>query len=397
MPSARLIVIAGETSGDRLGAALLAELNTHMPIDCAGIGGPQLQQQGMQCWWQAEQLAVFGLFEVLRHLPRLLRLRRQLQAEIIAWQPDLVITIDAPDFNLPLAKKLRQRGIRVLHYVCPSVWAWRPGRVKTLRLAVDRVMCLLPFEARFLHQHQVPASYTGHPLVARLQQFQQDPLQQPERLRAQLGVSATATVVALLPGSRRSEVTRLWPLFLLAAKRLPDAVSMVTCAVNADLNAWMQQQQQKLAPELHIHWLDPARHGSWQALQLADAALLASGTVTLEAMLLGTPMVVSYRLHALSWWLLRHLRLYKAAHVSLPNLLAGEQIVPELLQHDASANSLAAALQAVLAEQGQQQARQLRALSAQLLLTQDGGGQPLESAAAVVRAMLTHTENNLPC
>jgi len=388
MTAARLIVIAGETSGDRLGAALLAELSTRLRTESAGIGGPQMQGQGLECWWHADELAVFGLIEVLRHLPRLLRLRRQLLDKIIAWQPDLVVTIDAPDFNLPLAIKLRQRGIRVVHYVCPSVWAWRQGRVKTLRRAVDRVMCLLPFETQFLHRHGVPASYTGHPLVPALLQFRQDPQQQPEHLRSRLDWSPEATVLAMLPGSRDSEIRRLWPLFLHTARRLSQPMQMVTCAVTAEQRQWMQQQQQALAPECHIHWLEPARHGSWQALHMADVALLGSGTVTLEALLLATPMVVSYRLHTLTWMLLKHLRLYKAAHVSLPNLLAGKRVVPELLQRAANADTLAVAINALLGEQGRQQSQQLRAIGSRMLSEQGDAGQPLASAAEVVCAML---------
>jgi lipid-A-disaccharide synthase len=388
MTAARLIVIAGETSGDRLGAALLAELSTRLRTETAGIGGPQMQGQGLECWWRADELAVFGLVEVVRHLPRLLRLRRQLLHKIIAWQPDLVVTIDAPDFNLPLAIKLRQNGIRVLHYVCPSVWAWRQGRVRTLRRAVDRVMCLLPFEAEFLHRHGVPASYTGHPLVPGLLRFRQDPQQRSEHLRSQLGWSTDDIVLALLPGSRDSEIRRLWPLFLRTAMRLPQPLQMVTCAISAEQRQWMQQQQQALAPECHIHWLEPAGHGSWQALRMADVALLASGTVTLEALLLETPMVVSYRLHALTWMLLKHLRLYKAAHVSLPNLLAGKRVVPELLQQAASADNLAAAIHALLGEQGQQQSQQLRAIGNRMLAEQGDAEQPLASAAEVVCAVL---------
>ncbi len=390
MAAVRLIVIAGETSGDRLGAGLLRELQTRMPVTCAGIGGPQLQEQGLECWWRAEDLALLGLVEVLRHLPRLLRLRRRLCHRIMAWQADLVITIDAPEFNLPLAKRLRRRGIRVVHYVCPSVWAWRRGRVKTLRRATDRVMCLLPFEAQFLHQHRVHSDYTGHPLVPQLLEFQQDPCQQPELLRARLGLPASSCLLALLPGSRDSEIHGLWPLFVQAAGLLPMPVQIVSCAVNPAQQRWMQQQQQRLAPDLSVHWLDPARHGSWQALRMADAALLASGTVTLEAMLLATPMVVSYRMHPLSWFLLKHLRLYKAAHVSLPNLLAGRDLVPELLQHDASPDSLATALQAMLGAQGRQQRQQLRALG-QCLLTHPSSGEavrPLDSAADVICAVL---------
>lgn len=389
MTVSRLIVIAGETSGDRLGAQLLAELNPRVQFESAGIGGPALQQQGLQCWWHADELAVFGLVEVLRHLPRLLRLRRQLLQRIVTWQPDLVITIDAPDFNLPLAKKLRQHGIRVLHYVCPSVWAWRQGRVQTLRQATDRVMCLLPFEAQFLQRHQVTASYTGHPLVALLQQFQQQPHYAPQRLREQLGLSSDDTVLALMPGSRESEIQRLWPLFLRAATRLPQPLQIVSCAAHAGLRPWLEQQHRQLAPELPMHWLEPADHGSWQALRVADAALLASGTITLEAMLLATPMVVSYRLHALSWLLLKQLRLYKAAYVSLPNLLAAGPMVPELLQDQASPDRLAEALLPLLGEAGRVQHQRLHELSARMLLDQQtAAAQPLTSAAAVVSAML---------
>jgi len=278
------------------------------------------------------------------------------------------------------------------------VWAWRQGRVKTLRQATDRVMCLLPFEAQFLHRHQVSATYTGHPLVALLQQFQQQPRHAPQRLREQLGLSSDDTVLALMPGSRESEIQRLWPLFLRAAERLPQPLQMVTCAAHAQLRPWLEQQHRQLAPDLSLHWLEPADHGSWQALRMADVALLASGTITLEAMLLATPMVVSYRLHALSWLLLKQLRLYKAAHVSLPNLLAAERVVPELLQDQANADQLAIAVGALLGAQGRRQQQRLRAISGQMLTGQQlDAGQPMATAAGVVCAMLANHDRARPC
>lgn len=366
MAALRLVLIAGETSGDHLGANLVQALSEREPLlELAGIGGPRLRQLGLQGWWTTEELTAFGLVEVLRHLPRLLRLRKQLLRKIIAWQPDLVITIDAPDFNLPLGRRLRSHGIKVVHYVCPSVWAWRQGRVSTLRQAADMTLCLLPFEAQFLHQHQVPARFTGHPLRTQMQAFMQQPEQQPQAIREQLQLHPTVPVVALLPGSRSSEIRTLWPLFLRAASQLPAAVQLLTCAINPQQLVWMQAQQRLLLPQAHMHWLDPQQHGSWRALLAADAAMLCSGTVTLEAMLVATPMLVAYRMHALSWFLLKHLRLYKAKYVSLPNLLASRLLVPELLQGAANASTLTTTCTELLSAHGASMREQLQDLNHQ--------------------------------
>lgn len=338
-PGPRIALIAGELSGDLLGAELMAALRERCPqARFLGVCGPRMRAQGCQGLDDIEALSVMGLVEVLRHLPRLLRLRRRLIGEILAWQPDLVIGIDAPDFNLGLELRLRRRGLRTLHYVSPSVWAWRRYRVKKIRRAVDRMLTLLPFERDFYLGHGVDARYVGHPLAERY------PLQ-PDRAaaRSALGLDGDAPVVALLPGSRRSEVRRLGPLFLDAAVHLlrqqPTLRFVLPCA--------------KPSIEVELRDLLAGHPGLAACCQLtagaadramtaADVVLLASGTATLEAMLCHRPMVMAYTLHPLTYQLAR--RLVRLPYYSLPNLIAGEALVEEFIQDQASPAALAAAL-----------------------------------------------------
>lgn len=343
-PSKKVALITGEASGDLLGANLVEALHkTHPDLKLAGIGGSRLQDVGCECWWDYHELAVFGLVEVLKHLPRLLKLRRQLLQRLLDWKPDFVITIDAPDFNLPLAAKLKQHGIPVVHYVCPSIWAWRQSRVHTLAKSVDHVLCLLPFEQSFLNQHNVAATFVGHPAADQINPQRTD---QPN-IRQQHQIPESQPVIALLPGSRDSEIKRLLLPFLQSIAHLKQPVTVVTALTKDSHRSLFKQYQQAWLPDTPVIMLDgpTAAH---TALQSADAALLASGTVTLEAMLCGCPMVVAYRLQGLTWQILKQFKLYKAKYVCLPNLLADDALVPEVLQNDVTPERLAEELQTLL-------------------------------------------------
>ena len=339
----RVGLIAGEPSGDALGAALIEALRRRVPkLECVGIAGPAMRAAGCRALYAAEELAVMGLFEVLRHLPRLLRIRRGLLRQLLADPPDVLVGIDAPDFNLPIEARLRRAGIRTVHYVSPSVWAWREGRIRRIARAVDRMLTLFPFEAAFYERHGVPVSVVGHPLSARLK-----PVTPAERqaARAELGLPADQPVLALLPGSRAGEYRRLAGLFLdtaqwLRANGRPCAVvvPLIDAAARAVVEAALRER-----PGLRCTLLDGQAQ---RAMAGADAVLLASGTATLEAMLLARPMVVAYRLAPLTYAIAR--RLVHTPYVAIPNLLAGRRLVPEFIQHAATPAALGAALAELL-------------------------------------------------
>lgn len=340
----RVGLIAGEPSGDALGAALIEALRRRVPeLECVGIAGPAMRAAGCRALYAAEELAVMGLFEVLRHLPRLLRIRRGLLRQLLADPPDVLVGIDAPDFNLPIEARLRRAGIRTVHYVSPSVWAWREGRIRRIAAAVDRMLTLFPFEAAFYERHGVPVSVVGHPLSACLK-----PVTPAQRAaaRAELGLPADTPVLALLPGSRASEYRRLTGLFLdtaqwLRANGRPCAV--VVPLVDAAARAAVEGELRARGAGLSCTLLDGQAQ---RAMTAADAVLLASGTATLEAMLLARPMVVAYRLSPLTYAIAR--RLVRAPHVAIPNLLAGRRLVPEFIQHAATPAALGAALAELL-------------------------------------------------
>jgi lipid-A-disaccharide synthase len=339
----QVAIIAGEASGDRLGASLItAALALRPDLKFAGVAGPAMKQAGCETWYDSRELAVMGLFEVVRHLPRLRRLKAQLERKLLAERPNLVIGIDAPDFNLRVERVVRRAGIPTVHYVCPSVWAWRPGRVKTIRESCDLVLCLLPFEPDFLAKHRIAAEFVGHPLADEI----------PARVdrgaaRRQLGLPESP-VIAILPGSRHSEVERLGPLFAqtiawLSAHR--EGVSFAAPMATPEL-------RKQFAAELHRHASSTATHlfdGQAQpVIAASDVVLVASGTATLEAMLLKRPMVVAYRVSPLSAALVRLFRLIRADFAALPNLLAGRQLVPEFLQERATPEALGGALLEIL-------------------------------------------------
>ncbi|MDO4708212.1 MAG: lipid-A-disaccharide synthase [Pseudomonadota bacterium] len=379
----RIALCAGEASGDILGAGLITALRERFAhAEFAGIGGAQMRAAGMHIWHDAEALAVMGLAEVLAHLPRLLRLRKQFRQQVLDWQADIFIGIDAPDFNLGVEKWLKQRGLSTVHYVSPSVWAWRENRAAKMGEAADRVLCLFPMEPPIYARHGVDAVFVGHPMAdeiplhpdraaarARLgvdavfvghPMADEIPLH-PERAaaRARLGVDASAPLLALLPGSRLGEIRRMLPTFLAAARQIgaqkpglevliPAASPACRAAIEAiiadtGLGTWNTQPGKSgtsTAPPDFRLFDAQAR----EAMIASDCVLLASGTAALEAMLCKRPMVIGHRISAPSYAIVKHLRLLKTRHVSLPNILAGKTLVPEFLQDECTPANLAQAV-----------------------------------------------------
>ncbi len=331
-------LVAGEASGDILGAGLIRALKARYPqARFTGIGGPLMCAEGMVSLYPMERLSVMGLVEVLGRLRELFAIRRGLLDHFTGDRPDVFIGIDAPDFNLRLEKPLRAAGIPTVHYVSPSVWAWRQGRIKTIRKAVDCMLTLFPFEVDFYREHGVRAVCVGHPLADEL------PLR-PDVVQARhaLNLPQDRPVVAILPGSRHGEVSRIGPVFMETLVRIHQRrgdVHFVIPAVNADRKAQIAGLLQALGGTLPVTLIEGQ---SRTAMMAADVVLLASGTATLEAMLLKKPMVVAYRLALLTYWIMR--RLIQVPWVSLPNLLAGRELVPELLQHAAVPERLATAV-----------------------------------------------------
>ncbi|MFI8747945.1 lipid-A-disaccharide synthase [Pseudomonas sp. NPDC077186] len=332
----RIALVAGEASGDILGAGLIQALKARHPdAEFIGVGGARMEAEGLRSSFPMERLAVMGLVEVLGRLFELLGRRRQLARELIAAKPDLFIGIDAPDFNLGLELKLRRAGIKTVHYVSPSVWAWRQKRVLKIRDACDLMLTLFPFEAQFYDAHQVPVRFVGHPLADAI-----PPQADRAAAREALDLPQDETVVALMPGSRGGEVARLGELFLDAAIRLralrPGIRFLLPCATP---ERRAQLEQMLASRDLPLTLLDGRSH---EALAACDAVLIASGTATLEALLYKRPMVVAYRVAPLTYRILK--RLVKSPYISLPNLLAERLLVPELIQDAASADALAQSL-----------------------------------------------------
>jgi len=332
-------LVAGEASGDQLGAALIEALRGRRPdIRCFGVAGPRMVASGCEAWAAAEELAVMGLTEVLHHLPRLVRLRSRLIARFLKERPDVFVGIDAPEFNLGVAKRLKKKGLRTVQYVSPQVWAWRQGRVRTIGKSCDLVLCLLPFETGFYARHGVRAVFVGHPLADRI------PLEiDAKGARRALGLQA-GPVIALLPGSRLGEVERLGADFIAAAawiaQRRPQAVFIAPMASTA-VREVFERQRAACGGGPRIALLD----GQAQtALAAADGVIVASGTATLETLLSKRPMVVAYRLGAPTAFMLRRLGLVKVPYFSQPNLLMGRYRVPEFFQEAVTGEALGAAL-----------------------------------------------------
>jgi len=332
----RLGLVAGEASGDLLGGLLLQGLKARWPdLQAGGIGGPKLVAQGFEAWWPHERLSVFGYVDALGRLPELLRIRRQLAQRLLRERPAAFIGIDAPDFNFGLETRLREAGLKTIHFVCPSIWAWRGERVHKLKRAADHVLCLFPFEPALLRQHGIAATFVGHPLADAI------PLVPPKAAaRSALGLAEADTVVALLPGSRRSEISHVAPRLLAAAGlmlRQRPGLRFVMPVVPG-LRALVAPLVAEHAAGVGIELLDGRSH---EVLAACDLTLIASGTAALEAALFKRPMVITYHVAWLNWWRMKRLALQP--WFGLPNILCGEFVVPELIQDAATPEALATA------------------------------------------------------
>ena len=329
-------MVAGETSGDLLAGLLLDGLKTRWPeLQSFGIGGSHMTRMGFDAWWPSDKLAVRGYVEVLRHYREIVGIREQLKIRLLANPPDIFIGVDAPDFNLDLEAALKAKGIKTVHFVSPSIWAWRADRVEKIRRSVDHVLCIFPFEVALLAQHGIAATYVGHPLANVI------PMQ-PDRAAARvtLGLNELDTVVAILPGSRKSEIQYLAKRFFQAAaliNRALPAIKFIVPAIPA-----LKSEIQRMAHEAGLQGVQLLDGQSHTALAACDVTLIASGTATLEAALFKRPMVIAYNMNWLSWHIMQRKKLQP--WVGLPNILCEEFIVPELLQDKATPQALANAV-----------------------------------------------------
>lgn len=331
----RIGLVAGETSGDLLAASVLPHLGE---AQRAGIGGPAMQSAGFDAWWPSEMLAVRGYVEVLRAYPRLLALRRQLARRMLDWQPALFVGVDAPDFNLELERRLRHAGRRTAHFIGPSIWAWRPGRIERIRAAADHVLLLFPFEKAIYDRAGIAATYVGHPMADDI------PLEvSPAHARSALGLDVSRPTVAVLPGSRLSEIDAIGPVFIdtmAALARSRPELQFVVPAATPRLHARLQGMMSRIDP-LGLRAILLQGHAR-EAIAAADVVLVASGTATLEVALLRKPMVIAYRMASLSYRIMR--RMQMLPWIGLPNILCNASLVPEFIQDAATPQALAKAL-----------------------------------------------------
>jgi len=380
----RVALMAGEASGDLLGAHLLAALKERVPrLEAFGIGGPRMQSVGMQSWYPMEWFAVRGYVEVLRSLPKLLRVRRELKRRLLADPPDLFIGIDAPDFNLDLEVALRAGGIPTVQYVSPAIWGWRGERIHKIKRAVSKILALFPFEPEIYERAGVPVAYVGHPLADGFAEY-------PDRnaAREQMRISPKQTVVAILPGSRQSEVREMGELFVAAARlvseQIPNMHFLVPLVSRETRNIFEEAIYRQQAEALPITILFGHAH---MAMTAADAVLVASGTATLEAALLKRPMVISYKMPRLSAWIMR--RKAHLPYAGLPNILAGEFVVPELLQEEATAENLAQALCNQLQDKEVRKRLEARFLEIHRSLRQDTAKLAVEAILPLLNTVRT--------
>ncbi|MGH8031256.1 MAG: lipid-A-disaccharide synthase [Luteimonas sp.] len=377
----RVALCAGEASGDLLGAGLIEQLRRHFPNAVfAGVGGDAMRAVGMSTWHDAQELAVMGLSEVLSHLPRLLKLRCALRKRLLDWQPDVFVGIDAPDFNLGIERWLKDRGVRTVHYVSPSVWAWREKRAATIGRSADRVLCLFPMEPAIYARHGVDARFVGHPLADLM------PLDPDRRAaRAQLGVTDDAPVLAVLPGSRLGEIGRLGAIFFAAAARVaqrtPGLQTVIPAANAACRRAIEALLVHSPLPTPHVRVLDGDARA---AMVAADVVLLASGTATLEALLAKRPMVVGYRIAPLTHAIVKGMGMLKVDRYALPNVLAGADLVPELMQDDCTPERLADAVLRWFRQPDAIVALRDRYRELHVALRQDASAQAAQAVAGLI-------------
>jgi lipid-A-disaccharide synthase len=374
-----LAMVAGEASGDLLAGLLLQGLRERWPaLPTVGIGGPQMAQQGFQAWWPHHKLAVHGYVDALRHLREIYGIRNALAERLLQQRPIGFVGVDAPDFNLGLELRLRRAGIRTIHFVCPSIWAWRGGRVKRIARSCDHVLCLFPFEPDLLARAGVAATFVGHPLADVI------PLEVPRATgRAALGLAPDDAVLVMLPGSRAGELRQIAPAFLQGAALLQQRRPSlrVLLPVADGLRPQVEQLMREHAPGLSAQLLDGRSH---EALAACDAALVASGTATLEAALFKRPMVIGYRvqwLNAQIWRMLGYL-----PWVGLPNILCRDFVVPELLQHDCHPQALADALGAQLDDTAGAERLAARFTDLHLLLKRDTARRAADAIAQILQA-----------
>lgn len=385
----RIGVLAGEASGDILGSRVLAALRARCSnLTIEGIGGPLMQAQGLDSMFPMERLSVMGFIEPLKRLPELLRIRRTVLQHFTDNPPDLFLGIDSPDFNLPLERRLRERGVTTAHLVSPSVWAWRSGRIHKIKHSVDLMLCLFPFETAIYREHGVPVRFVGHPLADEL-----PPQVDRRAARAALGLAPTGKLLALLPGSRGGEVRLLARPFLQAASLLRQGDPQLSFVLPAASPARSKELEQLLAdfPELAVTLVQGR---SREAMAAADAVLLASGTATLEAALLKRPMVVAYRMGFLSWQLMS--RLAKTPYAALPNVLAGRPLVPELLQSAATPQAMAESLQPLLGGDGAAAGQILEFDIIHQALRQDYAGRAASALVELIGARQMGGEGGRP-
>jgi len=377
----RVGLVAGEASGDTLGAGLIEALRRLAPqAQFFGVAGPKMRAAGCEAWQSADALAVMGLFEIVRELPRLIKLLADLRDSFIAARPDVFIGIDAPDTNLRLARRLHQAGIPTVQYVSPQVWAWRQGRVHTMHQAVDLVLCLLPFEKKFYENQGVRAEFVGHPLADAI------PLEADRAAaRAALDLPGQGDIVALLPGSRRGEVTRLAADFAATAQWLArerPALRFVAPMASPAVRDIFSRALKRIAPQVEVRLIDGQAQA---ALIAANAALVASGTASLEAALCKRPMVVVYRTGALTAWAVRRLNLVKSKFFAQPNLLADRRVVGEYFQEEVDPRSLGAELLTWLEDAGRRAQLEQEFLKLHLDLRRDASARAAQAVMRLLR------------
>jgi lipid-A-disaccharide synthase len=375
-------IVANEPSGDLLGAALIRALREPLPeARFVGVAGPRMLAEGCRTLVPQERLSVMGFVEVLKVLPSLLRIRSDLVQHFATHPPAAVIGVDAPDFNLGLERRLRRRGIPTVHLVSPTVWAWRPGRVKQIRRAVDLLLCLFPFEEDFLREHGINAHYVGHPLADEI-----PVVDQREVARRRLGYGADDVVIALLPGSRMGEVSRLarpmleTALWALTRRR---GLKFIAPMVSSRLRREFEGVWRAVAPDLELKVIESQ---SRTAIAAADVVLTASGTATLETLLLGRPMLVAYRLNALTYRLVTGLNLIKVPYAGMANLLVGEELAPEFLQENCRAELMGPALLALLEDTARREVIHRRYSEIHGQLRRDAARRGAERVVDLLRA-----------